>query len=98
MRLREFFLTELGGKTFKASSELGRDVPDQATGGEAMGMPPEEREVSRLDTLPEDVATNLQEIQRACTELLQKEEGDPSLNKIIHKFLLDLNGWMAETE
>lgn len=94
IKLENFFLTEVG-TTFKAPSELGSAAQGAAAPAAAPQEPPE---VNRLQTLPPGDAKKLQQIERMCHELAQSQEGDPSLKQVVHKFLLDLNQWMGETE
>lgn len=93
IKLENFFLVERG-TTFKDPSELRTPV---APGAPAATVQ-EPEEVNRLQTLPPGDAKKLQQIERMCHELAQSQEGDPDLKQVVHKFLLDLNGWMGETD
>lgn len=79
--------------TFKDPSTLGpQPVQNQAP------VAPEQPEVSRWDQLPKAIQDHVEGIEAMCSKLLRRNDGDPELKEIVHKFLLDLSKYMGEEQ
>lgn len=85
-----------GDPAFKSPADLGKNAPAQAFGQQQ--MPQEPPEVSRWDQLPKAIQDHVEGIESMCSKLLRRNDGDPELKEIVHKFLLDLSKYMGEEQ